>query len=159
MILKLFSGQLNPGTCTGRKERHILSPAAFFLRTSTSMLPESEMTRREYFEFSTRPLGLQNMKFGLPTHLHVNRQCDVHHMKLWKGSQLGCEIFRCVFVTRLRDVCLPKYGCSFGKLPNGLDPPPLSLFGNYIALFSRKYDQNIPLRNQQNLQCNFLDRK
>ena len=31
-----------------------------------------------------------------------------------------------------------KYGCFSGKLPNGRDPPPPSLFGNNIALFFAK---------------------
>ena len=54
------------------------------------MLPESEITRREYFDFSTRPLGLQNMKFS---HLDVNMQCDVYHIKLSSFDVRFLDVF------------------------------------------------------------------
>ena len=59
-----------------------------------------------------------------------------------------------IFFIHIRGDRLPKYGCFFEKSPNGLDPPPLSLFGNYIALFSRKFFQK---KVCINLQWNFLD--
>ena len=40
---------------------------------------------------------------------------------------------------QLRGDWIPQTGCFFGKLPNGLwPPPPLPIFGNYIALFFAK---------------------
>ena len=61
----------------------------------------------------------------------------------------------CVFFLTLRDVRILQSGCFFGKLPNGLCPPPLPIFGNYIALFFakiRKYSLTCV-----NLQWFFLD--
>ena len=42
------------------------------------------------------------------------------------------------FISTVRDVWNLKYGCFFGKIPNSLWPPPLPIFGNFIALFFAK---------------------
>ena len=60
----------------------------------------------------------------------------------WRIShlQLACGAGDLDFcVTFLRGDRLPKYGCFFGNFKTALIPPPLSFFGNYIALFSRKF--------------------
>ena len=57
--------------------------------------------------------------------------------RLVRGGLRLFFFWKSFFVKHFRDDRRPKNWCFFGKLSNGLDPPP-SFFGNYIALFSRK---------------------
>ena len=92
------------------------------------------------------------------------KYCILHFNGVWFSiniqQRFGFELPLCFLMLAIKGWPSPQiWMFFFFKVQTALTPTPPSLFGNYIVLSPKIYDQNIPLWNQQNLRCNFLDRK